>query len=46
MIEAKINYAMLKRGHDYRVMKEGYDWMLITTHGKSIYVPKWVFQDA
>ena len=44
MFEAQLNYGILKRGQDYRVIEEGYDWSLVAVKGKTIYVPKWVFE--
>lgn len=45
MFEAQISYGLLKRGHDYKIVDEGYDWYLVATRGKSVYVPRWVFDD-
>ena len=45
MFEAQVNYGMFKRGCDYKVVKEGYDWCLVAVKGKTIYVPKWVFEN-
>ena len=43
MMTALTSYGPLKKGRDYRVLDEGLDWVLVATHGKAIYVFKWVF---
>jgi hypothetical protein len=45
MLEAVVNYGPIKRRQDYRVLNEGKDWYLVAVRGKSVYVPKWVFED-
>lgn len=54
MLEAKCNYGPLKKGHDYDTVDTRYplgddpgvDWYLVRVKGKSIYVPKWVFENG
>lgn len=45
MIEAVISYGPFKRGHDYKVIDEGYDWYLIAVGGSAIYAFKWIFDN-
>ena len=43
MLESRTNYGPCKKGQDYRVLNDGFDWYLISVGGKAVYVPKWVF---
>ena len=45
MLTAHVNYGLIKKGQDYSVLSEGYDWYLMRVQGKAIYVNKWVFED-
>ena len=45
MLEAIGNYGPIKRKQDYRIIREGYDWYLVSVKGKAIYIFKWAFEN-
>jgi hypothetical protein len=44
MIKSLTDYGPCKKGQDYRVLTDGFDWYLIACGGKAVYVPRWVFE--
>ena len=44
MLTAHVNYGLVKRGQDYPIINEGFDWALVKVQGKAFYVFKWVFE--
>jgi hypothetical protein len=43
MVTATVNYGLIKYGHDYFVVHEGYDFYVVRVKGKTMNVFKWVF---
>jgi len=44
MLEARTNYGPCKKNQDYRVLSDGFDWYMVSSGGKAIFAPKWVFE--
>jgi len=43
-ITPTINYGPLRCGHPYRLIEKGYDYYVLSAHGRPLYVPFFVFR--
>jgi hypothetical protein len=41
-----MKYGVVRKGREYRVLSEGFDYTLVAALGRPFYVPRWVFDPA
>jgi len=44
MITAGMDYGPFRKGQSYRLIRQGFDWLLIKGCGRLIYVPTFIEQ--